>query len=56
MIDAKQLRQESARCFRLALGVSRRFSDELNDRGWDLLRQAQNIEREDQGTPRADND
>ena len=46
MADAKQLRLESERAFRLARAGCRRFSNELNDLGWDLRRQAQEVERQ----------
>ena len=48
MTDAKQLRLESERAFRLARAGSRNFFDELNDLRWDLQRQAQTVEREAQ--------
>jgi hypothetical protein len=48
MTDAKQLRLDSERAFRLARAGSRKFFDELNDLGWDLQRQAQKVEREAQ--------
>jgi hypothetical protein len=48
MADARQLRLDSERAFRLAHAGCRRFSDELNDLGWDLQLQAQKVEREAQ--------
>jgi hypothetical protein len=46
MADAKQLRLESERAFRLACAGCRRFFNELNDLGWDLRRQAQKVEED----------
>jgi hypothetical protein len=46
MADARQLRLDSERAFRLARAGCRRFFDELNDLGWDLRLQAYKIERE----------
>jgi hypothetical protein len=48
MADARQLRLESERAFRLAIAGSRRFYDQLNDLGWDLQLQAEKVEREAQ--------
>jgi hypothetical protein len=45
MADARQLRLDSERAFRLARAGRRRFFDELNDLGWDLRLQAYKIER-----------
>ena len=41
MKDARQLRLDSERAFRLARASSRKFFDELNGLGWNLQRQAQ---------------
>jgi hypothetical protein len=46
MADARQLRLDSERAFRLARAGLRKFFDELNDLGWDLQLQAQKVERE----------
>ena len=46
MTDARQLRQDSARAFRLARAGCRKFFGELNDLGWDLQLQAQKVECE----------
>jgi hypothetical protein len=46
MADARQLRLDSERAFRLARAGCRKFFDELNDVGWDLQLQAQKVERE----------
>jgi hypothetical protein len=46
MTDAKQLRLEFERAFRLARAGCYRFADELNDLGWNLRRQAQKVEQE----------
>jgi hypothetical protein len=46
MADARQLRLDSERAFRLARAGCRKFFDELNDLGWDLQLQAQKVERE----------
>jgi len=46
MADARQLRLDSERAFRLARAGCRKFFDELNDLGWDLRLQAYKIERE----------
>ena len=48
MADARQLRLESERAFRLARAGCRRFFDELNDLGWDLQLQAQKAQQETQ--------
>ncbi len=48
MADARQLRLDSERAFRLAHAGCRKFFDELNDLGWDLQLQAQKVEREAQ--------
>jgi hypothetical protein len=48
MADARQLRLDSERAFRLARAGCRKFFDELNDLGWDLRVQAHKIEREAQ--------
>ena len=48
MADARQLRLDSERAFRLAHAGCRRFFDELNDLGWNLQLQAQKVEREAQ--------
>jgi len=48
MADARQLRLDSERAFRLARAGCRKFFDELNDLGWDLQLQAQKVEREAQ--------
>jgi hypothetical protein len=48
MADARQLRLDSERAFRLARAGCRKFFDELNDLGWDLQLQAQKVERETQ--------
>jgi hypothetical protein len=40
MADARQLRLDSERAFRLARAGCRKFFDELNDLGWDLQLQA----------------
>ena len=48
MADARQLRLDSERAFRLARAGRRKFFDELNDLGWDLRVQAHKIEREAQ--------
>ena len=45
MADARQLRLDSERAFRLARAGCRKFFDEL---GWDLQLQAQKVEREAQ--------
>ena len=44
--DARQLRLDSERAFRLARAGCRKFFDELNDLGWDLQLQAHKVERE----------
>ena len=41
MADARQLRLDSERAFRLARAGCRKFFDELNDLGWNLQLQAQ---------------
>jgi hypothetical protein len=46
MADARQLRLDSERAFRLARAGCRKFFDELNDLGWDLQLQAHKVERE----------
>ena len=46
MADARRLRPDSERAFRLARAGCRKFFDELNDVGWDLQLQAQKVERE----------
>jgi hypothetical protein len=46
MADARQLRLDSERAFRLARAGCRKFFDELNDLGWDLQLEAQKAERE----------
>jgi hypothetical protein len=46
MADARQLRVDSERAFRLARAGCRKFFDELNDLGWDLQLQAHKVERE----------
>jgi hypothetical protein len=48
MADARQLRLDSERAFRLARAGGRRFFDELNDLGWDLQLQAQKAQQETQ--------
>jgi hypothetical protein len=48
MADARQLRLDSERAFRLARAGCRKFFDELNDLGWDLQLQAQKVAREAQ--------
>jgi hypothetical protein len=48
MADARQLRLDSGRAFRLSRAGCRAFFDELNDLGWDLQLQAQKVEREAQ--------
>lgn len=48
MSDARQLRLDSERAFRLARAGCRKFFDELNDLGWDLRLQVQKVEREAQ--------
>jgi hypothetical protein len=48
MADARQLRLDSERAFRLSRAGCREFFDELNDLGWDLQLQAQKVEREAQ--------
>jgi hypothetical protein len=48
MADARQLRLDSERAFRLARAGCRKFFDELNDLGWNLQLQAQKVEREAQ--------
>ena len=48
MADARQLRLESERAFRLARAGCGKFFDELNDLGWNLQLQAQRVEREAQ--------
>ena len=48
MADARQLRLDSERTFRLARAGCRKFFDELNDLGWDLQLQAQKVAREAQ--------
>jgi hypothetical protein len=44
MADARQLRLDSERAFRLARAGCRKLFDELNDLGWDLRLQAHKIE------------
>ena len=44
MADARQLRLDSERAFRLARAGCRKFFDELNDLGWDLQLQAQKVD------------
>ena len=46
MADARQLRLDSERAFRLARAGCRKFFDELNDLGWNRRLQAHKIERE----------
>jgi hypothetical protein len=46
--DARQLRLDSERAFRLARAGCRKFFDDLNDLGWDLQLQAQKVERDAQ--------
>ncbi|GEM_PF-5734458 len=54
MADAQQLRLDSERAFRLAGGFgltgrnspNRKFSDELNDLGWNLYREAVRVQDE----------
>jgi len=46
MADARQLRLDSERAFRLARGGCRKFFDQLNDVGWDLQLQAYKVECE----------
>ena len=46
MADARQLRLDSERAFRLARAGCRKFFDELNDLGWDLQLQAHKVERD----------
>jgi hypothetical protein len=46
MADARQLRLEPERAFRLARPGCRKFFDELNDLGWDLQLQAEKAEFE----------
>jgi hypothetical protein len=46
LADARQLRLESERAFRLARAGCGKFFDELNDLGWNLQLQAQRVERE----------
>jgi hypothetical protein len=48
MADARQLRLDSERAFRLARAGCRKFFDELNNLGWDLQLQAQKVDREAQ--------
>jgi hypothetical protein len=48
MADARQLRLDAERAFRLARAGCRKFFNELNDLGWDLQLQAQKVEREAQ--------
>jgi hypothetical protein len=48
MADARQLRLDSERAFRLARAGRRKFFDELNELGWNLQLQAQKVEREAQ--------
>ena len=48
MVDARQLRLDSERAFRLARAGRRKFFDELNDLGWNLQLQTQKVEREAQ--------
>ena len=48
MADARQLRLDSERAFRLARAGCRKFFDELNDLGRNLQLQAQKVEREAQ--------
>ena len=48
MADARQLRLDSERAFRLARAGCRKFFDELYDLGWNLQLQAQKVEREAQ--------
>jgi hypothetical protein len=48
MADARQLRLDSERAFRLARAGCRKFFDELNDLGWELQLQAQKAERDAQ--------
>ena len=48
MADARQLRLDSERAFRLARAGRRKFFDELNDLGWNLQLQTQKVEREAQ--------
>ena len=48
MADARQLRLDSERAFRLARAGCRKFFDELSELGWNLQLQAQKVEREAQ--------
>ena len=48
MADARQLRLDSERAFRLARAGCCKFFDELNDLGWNLQLQTQKVEREAQ--------
>ena len=48
MADARQLRLDSERAFRLARAGCRKFFDELHDLGWNLQLQAQRVQREAQ--------
>ena len=48
MADARQLRLDSERAFRLARAGCCKSFDELNDLGWNLQLQAQKVEREAQ--------
>ena len=48
MADARQLRLDSERAFRLPRAGCRKLFDELNDLGWDLQLQTQKAERDAQ--------